>query len=99
MTASSMANFFQSTLARAIATAIRGYQIALSPYYPARCRFFPSCSDYAMEAVELHGPYMGSWLGLRRICRCHPWNPGGLDPVSAAPKLRASSRRVLSDRA
>lgn len=69
------------SLSSLIAGAIRVYQVTLSPYYPARCRFLPSCSDYAIEAVRTHGPLAGSWMGIRRICRCHPWNPGGLDEV------------------
>ena len=60
---------------------IRGYQRAISPLLGPRCRFYPSCSQYAFEALETHGLYMGLWLALRRIARCHPLNPGGFDPV------------------
>ena len=60
---------------------IRLYQLAISPILPASCRFMPSCSSYAMEAIHRHGPLAGSWLAARRICRCHPWNDGGYDPV------------------
>jgi putative membrane protein insertion efficiency factor len=60
---------------------IRGYQYALRPLLGANCRFYPSCSDYAREAVEKHGALKGSWLALRRILRCHPYHPGGYDPV------------------
>lgn len=60
---------------------IRGYQLLISPVLPPSCRFTPSCSAYAMEAVARHGPMAGSWLAARRICRCHPWNEGGYDPV------------------
>lgn len=60
---------------------IRLYQRLLSPLLGPRCRFYPSCSNYALQALEQHGPVHGSWLGLRRICRCHPLNPGGYDPV------------------
>lgn len=64
-----------------IAGAIRGYQLTISPVLPPSCRFTPSCSQYALEAVRRHGALRGSWLALRRIARCHPWNPGGVDPV------------------
>lgn len=62
---------------------IRLYQLLVSPVLPASCRFTPSCSSYAMEAIAAHGPLGGSWLAARRICRCHPWNDGGYDPVPA----------------
>ena len=60
---------------------IRGYQIAISPLLPAMCRFQPTCSHYAIAAIETHGMLKGSWLAAARICRCHPWHPGGYDPV------------------
>lgn len=60
---------------------IRGYQRLLSPLLGARCRFHPSCSRYAIEAIERFGPWRGGWLALRRLSRCHPLNPGGNDPV------------------
>ena len=60
---------------------IRGYQLAISPLLGPRCRFYPSCSHYALEAIESHGALHGSWLSAKRICRCHPFNPGGFDPV------------------
>ncbi len=60
---------------------IRGYQLTLSPFIGNQCRFHPSCSNYAMEAVEIHGALKGSWLALRRIGRCHPWGGSGYDPV------------------
>jgi putative membrane protein insertion efficiency factor len=62
---------------------IRGYQ-HLMAWSPPRCRFAPSCSQYALEAVVEHGARRGSWLAVRRIGRCHPWNPGGFDPVPRA---------------
>jgi uncharacterized protein len=67
---------------------IRGYQLLVSPVLPASCRFYPSCSAYAIEAVEKHGPLAGSWLAAKRVCRCHPWNDGGVDPVPE-PKTKA----------
>ena len=60
---------------------IRGYQLALSPLLGANCRFHPSCSEYAREAVLCHGALRGGWLALKRLLRCHPWYPGGSDPV------------------
>jgi len=60
---------------------IRGYQYALRPMLGANCRFYPSCSDYAKEAVDRHGALRGLWLASRRILRCHPYHPGGFDPV------------------
>lgn len=60
---------------------LRAYRFAISPLYGQVCRFHPTCSAYALEAVTRHGALRGSWLALRRILRCHPWNPGGYDPV------------------
>lgn len=60
---------------------IRFYQRAISPLKPPSCRFYPSCSCYAHQAIERHGPWRGLGLSLRRLFRCHPFNPGGYDPV------------------
>jgi putative membrane protein insertion efficiency factor len=60
---------------------IRFYQWAISPGLPKVCRFYPSCSQYAYEAVLKHGPWRGTWLATGRLVRCNPWNPGGVDPV------------------
>jgi putative membrane protein insertion efficiency factor len=60
---------------------IRFYQLCLSHFFTGSCRYLPSCSDYAMEAVAEHGVLRGGWLGLRRILRCHPWGGDGYDPV------------------
>jgi len=59
---------------------IRAYK-ALSAWTPASCRYYPTCSAYAIEAIEIHGVARGSWLAARRLIRCHPWRPGGVDPV------------------
>jgi hypothetical protein len=66
---------------RLLVALFRAYQYVLSPWWGRQCRFFPSCSNYAIEAVERHGSLRGSWLAVRRVLRCHPWNPGGHDPV------------------
>jgi uncharacterized protein len=60
---------------------IRAYQLALSPLIGPCCRFYPSCSQYGIEAIETHGSLRGTWLTLKRISRCHPWHEGGFDPV------------------
>jgi uncharacterized protein len=60
---------------------IRGYQLWISPLFPAACRYYPTCSAYAIEAIEKHGALSGSWMAARRIARCHPFRPGGYDPV------------------
>lgn len=60
---------------------IRFYQRRISPALPPSCRFTPTCSTYTYQAIEKYGFFKGSWLGMKRIARCHPWNPGGYDPV------------------
>ena len=67
---------------------IRGYRFLLSPWLGNQCRFYPSCSRYAIEALELHGATKGLWLSGRRIMRCHPWHDGGHDPVP--PKVTST---------
>lgn len=64
---------------------LRAYQYLLSPFFGQHCRFTPTCSQYAIDALREHGPWRGSMLAARRVLRCHPWHPGGLDPV---PKRR-----------
>jgi putative membrane protein insertion efficiency factor len=64
-----------------LAALIRAYQRLISPALPASCRFHPSCSQYALEAVTRYGALKGSWLAARRLARCHPFHPGGFDPV------------------
>lgn len=66
---------------RTVVSLIRIYQVFLSPFMGNQCRFTPTCSHFAKEAVETHGAGKGTWLALRRIGRCHPWHPGGYDPV------------------
>jgi uncharacterized protein len=73
-----------SAAARVLMALITGYRRFISPLLGPRCRFAPSCSAYALEAVREHGALRGTWLAVRRIGRCHPFNPGGFDPVPPA---------------
>lgn len=66
---------------RVLQTALRAYQAFLSPLMASGCRYHPSCSHYAYEAIEVHGAARGAWLALRRVLRCHPFSGGGFDPV------------------
>jgi putative membrane protein insertion efficiency factor len=66
---------------RLLILAIRGYRYALSPWWGTQCRFEPTCSAYAMQALEAHGALRGTWLAMRRLSKCHPWHRGGFDPV------------------
>ncbi|MBI5086599.1 MAG: membrane protein insertion efficiency factor YidD [Acidobacteria bacterium] len=67
---------------RLILALLAGYRRFISPLLPSACRFHPTCSQYMTQAVERHGAARGLWMGLRRLARCHPLNPGGLDPVA-----------------
>ncbi|MGL4500489.1 membrane protein insertion efficiency factor YidD [Planktothrix paucivesiculata] len=65
---------------------IKGYRLLISPLFPPACRFHPTCSQYAIEALETFGIVQGSWLALKRILRCHPYHPGGYDPIPPKPE-------------
>jgi putative membrane protein insertion efficiency factor len=86
-----------SAAARVLMAPIRAWRL-LSRWLPPRCRFYPSCSAYALEALETHGAARGTWLAARRVGRCHPWHPGGLDPVPPTNKrsLAAPSPSAVS---
>mgnify|MGYP006287859433 CR=1 FL=1 len=71
----------QALVSRALRGLIRLYQVTLSPLVGNRCRFYPTCSQYADEAIAVHGPLRGSWLAVKRLCRCQPFCQGGFDPV------------------
>jgi putative membrane protein insertion efficiency factor len=68
-------------MTRLLLAAIRGYRFLLSPWWGCQCRFTPSCSEYAIDALQQYGSLRGTWLALRRLSRCHPWHAGGFDPV------------------
>ena len=74
---------------------IKLYQILLSPLLGQSCRYHPTCSQYAVEAIEKYGPIKGIWLGIKRIARCHPWGGSGHDPGCASPKQHYQSRDRL----
>jgi len=70
-----------TVFSRGLVALVRGYRYLLSPWWGRQCRFNPTCSEYAIEALERHGAARGAWLALRRVLRCHPWGGGGFDPV------------------
>ncbi|MBT6881549.1 MAG: membrane protein insertion efficiency factor YidD [Flavobacterium sp.] len=72
---------FKSILTYPLVLLVKFYQIAISPYTPSTCRYEPSCSQYTLEALKKRGPFVGSWLSLKRIFSCNPWGGSGYDPV------------------
>jgi putative membrane protein insertion efficiency factor len=73
---------------------LRAYQLGISPFLGQNCRFYPSCSQYAAEAIREHGALKGGALATRRVCKCHPWHPGGVDPVpKKTPRNSVSTAR------
>ena len=85
--------------ARLLIGLISVYRRFISPMLGPRCRFYPSCSAYALEAIRVHGAGRGSWLAVRRLSRCHPFHQGGLDPVPPPRRERAGRPVVVDDRA
>lgn len=84
-----------SRLAWVLLIPVHLYRKVISPLLPPMCRFYPSCSAYAVEALKVHGAFRGSWLAVRRLLRCGPWNPGGLDPVP--PRRDRMSRDATAE--
>lgn len=72
--------------------ALRLYQLVLSPWIGNQCRFYPTCSEYAHQAIQIHGSWRGSALAIRRLGKCHPWHDGGFDPVPGTEPENAESR-------
>ena len=81
----------RAPLARLLMLPIRAWRL-VSVHLPPRCRFYPSCSQYALEALAVHGAGRGTWLAVRRVGRCHPWHEGGLDPVPRTERTFATDR-------
>jgi len=79
------ARYAEAGARRTLLAAIRVYQLTLSPWLGRQCRYLPTCSAYAAEAIERFGPLRGSWLALKRLGRCHPWGGSGYDPVPEGP--------------
>lgn len=77
---------------------IRCYQVAFSFLFRGCCRFYPSCSTYAIQAMRRHGAIKGSFLSLKRLCKCHPFHPGGIDPVPVVVSRPQSESALLSDK-
>lgn len=73
--------FFGSGMKTVLVALLRFYKAAISPFLPPSCRFTPTCSEYAMGAIERYGVLRGGWKGIRRLSKCHPFHPGGYDPV------------------
>lgn len=79
----------QHILRYVMITLLRGYQLLISPVLGQHCRFYPSCSMYGIDAIKHHGIIYGGWLLLKRLSRCHPWAPGGVDPVPVNSKCHS----------
>lgn len=78
---------------------VRLYQLVVSPWTPPSCRYYPSCSQYAVVAVQRHGAVRGTWLAVRRLGRCHPWTPGGVDDVPPAREKTSARDHGHAERA
>ncbi|MFQ5537310.1 MAG: membrane protein insertion efficiency factor YidD [Gemmatimonadota bacterium] len=83
---------------RALTGLIRFYQVAISPWTPGSCRYVPTCSEYARQAVGLHGAFRGGWMAVRRILRCHPWGGYGYDPVPPLESIEHRNEHALGGR-
>ena len=77
-------------LSNILTALVRFYRKFISPITPASCRYHPTCSAYMLEAIQLYGPFKGTWLGIKRIARCHPWGGSGNDPVPGKSKTKSS---------
>ncbi len=85
-----------SPLARVLAAPIRAYRLVLSPWVGRNCRYLPTCSCYALEALEGHGALTGGWLAVRRVARCHPWGGSGIDAVPPPAAQSTRSKKMMT---
>lgn len=92
-----MKKAIRNSLVKLLSLPILFYRYSISPLFPPCCRFTPTCSQYALEALKIHGPIKGTWLSIRRICRCHPWGGSGYDPVPPRGKLIDKNIRDFKD--
>lgn len=83
----------RSLATRTLTVMVRAYQLVLSPWVTQQCRYYPCCSSYALSAIQVHGAVRGTWLAVRRLARCHPWTPGGVDYVPGSPEAIDFARR------
>ena len=87
-----MLDILKKILAFPFIVLVRFYQVAISPYTPASCRYNPTCSHYTVEALKKHGLFYGGWLSVKRIFSCHPWSKGGYDPV---PEKKSNDKHQI----
>jgi putative membrane protein insertion efficiency factor len=87
-----MPNAISRTLAKPLIALVKLYRLAISPWLGTNCRFQPTCSQYAIEALQLHGVLKGGWLAMKRIGRCHPWGDSGYDPVPGSDEAHDETR-------
>ncbi len=91
--------WLRSVLVKLLSSVVWAYRLVLRPWLPPLCRYTPSCSEYALQALQVHGPVRGMWLATTRICRCHPFHAGGYDPVPllSSPTAAAGSALAVDD--
>nr|CAC86910.1 hypothetical protein [Pseudomonas putida] len=87
---------FLKLLTAVMVGCIRVYQYTISPLLGPRCRFWPSCSSYTIEAIQVHGPFKGGWMAVKRIVKCHPGSPGGMDPVPGGRSERSAVKMTTA---
>ena len=92
-----MIALLKTLLSKLLIGLVNIYRYLISPIIGPRCRFYPTCSNYMIEAIQLHGPIKGTWLGLKRLGRCHPYNEGGYDPVPGTCGHQSCSKQGVAE--